>query len=67
MHPILEHRNFVRGPHFNLDQQSLEKSSEEPLPYSVKFSMVKIFNDFEDFCLAMKIYTQKFWSFKDAS
>ena len=29
------------------------------IPYSLKFSRVKIFEDFEDFCLASKILTLK--------
>ena len=29
--PIVEYGNVIWGPHFALDQQSLEKSSEEPL------------------------------------
>ena len=35
----------------------LEKSLY--IPYSLKFSRVKIFEDFEDFCLASKILTLK--------
>ena len=29
------------------------------IPYSLKFSRMKIFEDFEDFCLASKILTLK--------
>ena len=52
MRPIVEYGNAIWGPHFAFDQQSLKKSSEEPLakliptlqhvPYTERLVLLKL-------------------------